>query len=104
MEKGFYGVKPLPKFPAVTRDIAVVVDESVGAGTMMDTIRKAAKNLEDVRLFDIYRGEKLGADKKSVAYALSFRAADRTLTDEEIASAINKILKALSENHSAELR
>ena len=97
-------MKPLPKFPAVTRDIAVVVDESVGAGTMMDTIRKAAKNLEDVRLFDIYRGEKLGADKKSVAYALSFRAADRTLTDEEIASAINKILKALSENHSAELR
>ena len=104
LEKPFYGVKPLPKFPAVTRDIALVVDESVGAGTMMDTIRKAAKNLEDVRLFDIYRGEKLGAGKKSVAYALSFRAADRTLTDDEIANAMNKILKALSENHSAELR
>jgi len=104
LEKPFYGVKPLPKFPAVTRDIALVVDESVGAGTMMDTIRKAAKNLEDVRLFDIYRGEKLGADKKSVAYALTFRAADRTLTDDEIASAMNKILKALAENHSAELR
>jgi len=104
LEKPFYGVKPLPKFPAVTRDIAVVVDESVGAGTMMDTIRKAAKNLEDVRLFDIYRGDKLGESKKSVAYALTFRASDRTLTDDEIASAMDKILKALSEKHSAELR
>lgn len=104
MEKPFYGVKPLPKFPAVTRDIALVVDESVGAGTMMDTIRNAAKNLEDVRMFDIYRGEKLGANKKSVAYSLTFRAADRTLTDQEIASAMEKILKALGEAYSAELR
>ncbi|MBE5773490.1 MAG: phenylalanine--tRNA ligase subunit beta [Clostridiales bacterium] len=105
MEKDFYGVKPLPKFPAVSRDIAVVVDETVGAGTMMDTIRKVAvKTLEDVRLFDIYRGEKLGANKKSVAYAMTFRAADRTLTEEEITSIMNKILKALSENHDAEIR
>ena len=104
LDKPFYGVKPLPKFPAVTRDIALVVDESVGAGTMMDTIRKAAKNLEDVKLFDIYRGDKLGANKKSVAYSLVFRASDRTLTDQEIASAMEKILKALSENHQAEIR
>ena len=104
LDKPFYGVKPLPKFPAVTRDIALVVDESVGAGTMMDTIRKAAKNLEDVKLFDIYRGDKLGANKKSVAYSLVFRASDRTLTDQEIASAMEKILKALSENYQAEIR
>lgn len=105
LEKDFYGVKPLPKFPAVTRDIAVVVDESVGAGTMMETIRKvAAKTLEDVRLFDIYRGEKLGANRKSVAYAMTFRAADRTLTDEEIAGTMNKILKSLNENFGAEIR
>lgn len=104
LDKPFYGVKPLPKFPAVTRDIALVVDESVGTGTMMDTIRKSAKNLEDVRLFDIYRGDKLGENKKSVAYALTFRAADRTLTDDEITSAMNKILKALSENYAAEIR
>ena len=104
LEKPLYGVKPLPKFPAVTRDIALVVDESVGAGTMMETIRKAAKNLEEVRLFDIYRGEKLGAGKKSVAYSLVFRASDRTLTDQEIVSSMDKILKALSETYSAEIR
>ena len=82
----------------------MVVDESVGAGAMLETIRKAAKNLEEVKLFDIYRGEKLGAGRKSVAYAMSFRAPDRTLTDEEIAAAMSKILKALSEQYQAEIR
>ena len=104
LEKPFYGVKPLPKFPAVTRDIALVADESVGAGTMMDVIRKSAKNLEDVKLFDIYRGDKLGAGRKSVAYSITFRAPDRTLTDDEIVSAMNKILKALKEECGAEIR
>ncbi len=105
MEKDFYGVKPLPKFPAVSRDIAVVVDETVGAGTMMDAIRRvAAKTLEEVKLFDIYRDEKLGAHKKSVAYAMTFRAADRTLTDEEIAATMDKILKTLNQEFSAEIR
>ena len=104
LEKDFYGVKPLPKFPSVSRDIAVVVDEGVGAGTMMDAIRKAAaKTLEDVRLFDIYRGEKLGKGKKSVAYAITLRAPDRTLTDEEINGTMDKVLKALKE-FGAELR
>ena len=104
LEKDFYGVKPLPKFPAVTRDIAVVVDETAGAGTMMDAIRRAAaKTLEDVKLFDIYRGDKLGAGKKSVAYSMSFRAPDRTLTDDEIQNTMDKILKALKD-FGAELR
>ena len=105
MEKDFYGIKPLPKFPAVSRDIAVVVDETVGAGTMMDAIRAAAgKLLEDAKLFDIYRGEKLGAQRKSVAFAITLRAPDRTLTDEEINAAMEKVLKALSEKFGAELR
>ena len=105
MEQDFYGVKPLPKFPAVTRDIAVVVDERVGAGTMMDLIRKtAAKTLEDVKLFDIYRGDKLGAGVKSVAYSITLRAPDRTLTDEEINATMDKVLKALNAQFGAELR
>ena len=105
MEKPLYGVKPLPKFPAVTRDIAVVVDETAGVGTMLDTIRASAgKTLESAKLFDIYRGDKLGRNKKSVAFALSFRAADRTLTDEEISGAMAKILKALENGFGAELR
>jgi len=83
----------------------VVVDEAVGAGTMMDAIRAAAgKLLEDAKLFDIYRGEKLGAQRKSVAFAITLRAPDRTLTDEEINAAMEKVLKALSEKFGAELR
>ena len=105
LEKPFYGIKPLPKFPAVSRDIAVVVDECVGAGTMMDAIRKAAaKTLEDVKLFDIYRGDKLGRGRKSVAYAITLRAPDRTLTDEEINATMDKVLKALNTQFGAELR
>lgn len=105
LEKPFYGVKPLPKFPAVTRDIALVVDESVGVGTLLKVIEQSGgKNLESVKFFDIYRGEKLGANKKSVAYALVFRAGDRTLTDEEIAGAMSKILKAVESECGAELR
>ena len=105
LEQDFYGVKPLPRFPAVSRDIAVVVNESVGAGSMMDVIRKtAAKTLEDVKLFDIYRGEKLGQGMKSVAYAITLRAADRTLTDEEINATMDKVLKALNQAFGAELR
>ena len=104
LERDFYGIKPLPKFPAVSRDIAVVVDEAVGAGTLMDAIRKAAqKTLEDVKLFDIYRGEKLGGGRKSVAYSITLRAPDRTLTDEEISATMDKVLKALK-TFGAELR
>ena len=105
LEKDFYGIKPLPKFPAVSRDIAVVVAEPVGAGAMMDAIRAAAgKLLEDAKLFDIYRGEKLGSDRKSVAYAITLRAPDRTLTDEEINAVMDKVLKALNTQFGAELR
>ena len=105
LEKDFYGIKPLPKFPAVSRDIAVVADEAVGAGTMMDAIRAAAgKTLEDVKLFDIYRGDKLGKGVKSVAYSITLRAADRTLTEEEITATMDKVLKALKEKFDAELR
>ena len=77
----------------------------MGVGTMLETIKKSGgKTLESATLFDIYRGEKLGADKKSVAYALSFRASDRTLTDEEIAGSMAKILKAVEAEYGAELR
>ena len=105
LEQGFNGVRPLPKFPAVTRDIALVVDEKVPVGEMLETIRvSGGKTLESVKFFDIYRGEKLGKDKKSVAYALAFRASDRTLTDEEISGAMAKILKAVEAGYGAELR
>ncbi|MFQ9126461.1 MAG: hypothetical protein ACLR4Z_06325 [Butyricicoccaceae bacterium] len=75
---------PLPKFPASTRDIAVLVDDAVPAASMQAAVEKAAgKLLESVKLFDVYKGKGIPEGKKSVAYSLSLRAPDRTLTDEE---------------------
>ena len=87
--------------PAVTEGII----EAAGAGTMLEAIRKAAgRTLESVKLFDVFRSDRLGKDKKSVAYSLIFRAPDRTLTDEEITAQIDKILKVVKEQFGAELR
>ena len=79
----------------MTRDIALVAEEAVPAGDLLDAIVSAGgKHLEEVRLFDLYRGDRLGLGKKSLAFALSFRASDRTLTDEEIAASMEKIQAA----------
>ena len=96
---------PIPKYPAVERDIAILVDEKIEVLKIEKIIRsKAKKILEDVVLFDIYRNEKIGNNKKSVAYALKFRAKDRTLNDEEISEVMENIIKALEDELGAELR
>jgi len=83
---------PVPRFPAALRDIAVIVDEQVTAERLVAEIRAAgAPLLRDVRLFDLYRGESIPAGKKSLAYALSYQAEDRTLTDKEVDKAHKKI-------------
>ena len=98
-------VKPLPKFPAVSRDIALVVDESVGAGTLMSVIERAAGKLcEGVKLFDVYRGERLGENKKSLAFSITFRSPDHTLTDAEITAAMDKVLKNAEKTCGAVIR
>jgi phenylalanyl-tRNA synthetase beta chain len=95
----------VPKFPAVERDIAVTVDEAVEVGSIERLITKKAKKiLENVTLFDIYRDEKLGENKKSVAYSLIFRDKTKTLTDEEINEKMNEIIEALEKEFGAELR
>jgi phenylalanyl-tRNA synthetase beta chain len=105
LEKAFYGVKPLPKFPAVTRDIALVMDEKVGVGTVLETIQASGgKNLESVKLFDIYRGVGVPEGKKSMAFSLELRADDRTLTDADSEGVMSKVLSALSEKLGATLR
>jgi len=97
--------KPLPKFPAVTRDIAMLVDDHVPVKQIERQIAsKAGKILEEVRLFDVYKGKQVPDGKKSVAYSILFRAADRTLTDEEVGKAMADIVKALSEKLGAQLR
>ena len=89
--------KPLPKFPAVSRDFSFICDEELEVGVISEVMAKAAgKLLEDVKLFDIFRGEKIGAGKKSVAFRVTLRASDRTLTVEEADKISNKILKDLS--------
>ena len=90
--------KPLPKFPSLKRDIAVVCDKATPVLSLQRAIENAVgKNLESVKLFDVYQGEQIEKDKKSVAFSLTLRAADRTLTDEEADSAVKKALNALSE-------
>lgn len=96
---------PIPKYPAVERDIAMVVDEDIEVGQIERIIeKKARKLLEEVKLFDVYRSEKIGEGKKSVAYALKFRVPDRTLTDEEVNVAMKEILDTLEKDVHAELR
>ena len=96
---------PLPKFPAVTRDIAVVCDNAVTVGALEDCIRKGAKGLlKDVSLFDIYTGAGIPAGKKSVAFNLVLRADDRSLTAEEADADVKSILDALKSDLGAVLR
>lgn len=102
-EVGHYN--PLPKFPAVTRDLALVVDRSVHAGTLEATIREAAGNLlESLTLFDVYTGERIAQDKKSMAFSLVFRNNERTLQDEEVQQITAAIVEALKVKTGAELR
>lgn len=95
----------LPKFPAVTRDIAVTVDKAVPASDIVKII-KAQKSdiIEDYKLFDIYEGAQLGENKKSMAYSITLRGSDRTLTDDDVNPIIEKILKELEEKLGAQLR
>lgn len=95
----------VPKFPAVERDIAIIVDEKVEVGQIEKIITKKTKKLlEKMQLFDIYRNEKLGDNKKSVAYSLIFRDKNRTLSDEEINGVMENIIGELQKILNAELR
>lgn len=89
---------PLPKFPASARDLALLCDDSLPVLTMEKAIKNAAgKILEKVELFDVYKGSQIQQGKKSVAFNITMRAADRTLTDEEVGAAMSRILKAMEE-------
>ena len=96
---------PLPRFPATTRDIALGCDRDLPVGTLMEHIRRGGgKLLERVTLFDVYVGEQIAPDKKSVAFSLSLRASDRTLTDEEADKAVKGALEAVNRATGATLR
>ena len=96
---------PLPKYPAVTRDLSVVCDEALTVAEAEAAITAAAgKLLRSVKLFDIYRGANLGEGKKSLAFSLELRADDRTLTDADTEPVISKVLAALETQCGATLR
>ena len=98
-------VKPMPRYPAVSRDLSLVMAESTSVDPLMADMAKAAGAiLEDVKLFDVDRSAALGADMKSVAFAFVFRGADRTLTEQEITAAMDKILKVAAEKYNAVIR
>ncbi len=95
----------VPRFPAVLRDLAVVLDDQVPAADVVAAIRAAGGGLvEDVAIFDVYRGSKIPGGKKSLAFAIRYRAADRTLTDEESGKAHALVVERLAARFSAELR
>jgi len=97
--------KPLPKYPATTRDFSFVCDKSLEAASVEDVMKKAGgKLVEKVELFDVYTGEKIGLDNKSVAFRVTMRAADHTLTDEEADKTSQKILASLEKNLGITLR
>lgn len=88
--------KPLPKFPASTRDFSFVCDDDLEVGTIEKVMKETnSKLIENIKLFDIYRGAQLGEGKKSVSFSVSFRSADHTLTVEETDKAAKKILGAI---------
>ena len=96
---------PLPKYPSVTRDLSVICDEAVTVAQAEDVITAAAgKLLRSVRLFDIYRGTGVPEGKKSMAFSLTLRADDRTLTDSDSEGVMTKVLSALQEKLGASLR
>ncbi len=92
-------------YPAVNEDIAVVVDEDVEAGSLVQAAREAGGSmLRDARVFDVYRGEQVGAGRKSVAIHLAYQSPERTLTDEEAAELRGRVVSALTDRFGAELR
>ena len=98
-------VEPISPYPAVLQDLAVVVDEAIPASAVQSLIAKAGGFLlKEVRLFDIYRGEPVPAGKKSLAYALTFQAPDKTLRDAIVAKQVQRIVKELETELKAELR
>ncbi len=97
--------RPLSPYPPSTIDLAFVVGEGVAAGALVATLRAAAGDvLEEVRLFDVFRSDALGAGRKSLAFALRFRAPDRTLTDDEVGEIRRRCVDAVAREYHAELR
>jgi len=97
--------KPLPRYPAAPRDIAIVVDEGIEAGEILEQIKSAGGDLlEDAGIFDLYQGKQIGSGKKSLAFYLIFRSSERSLESSEVAAVQEKISEGLKKYFKAEIR
>lgn len=94
----------LPKYPAVERDLALTVDEKTLSGDIEKVIEASSEYVEKVKLFDVYQGEQIEKNMKSMAYEITLRSQDKTLNDQDISNAMNKIIKNLSEKVNARVR
>ena len=97
--------QPLPKYPTVVRDLAIVADEAFEAQAVLETIAQLSDlPVESVRVFDLYRGNPLAPGKKSLAYSIAYRASDRTLTDEEVNRLHQRLIERVTRQLGVELR
>jgi len=97
--------EPIPKFPAVVRDLALLVDREVAVEALQrEMMATGGEYLRDVEVFDVYLGEQVAREKKSVAFKLTFQSAERTLVEEEVDASLRAILSALSKGFACELR
>ena len=97
--------RALPAFPPIRRDVAMIVPETVTHETVWQAVKQAkAANLESVELFDVFRGKGIADGQKSLAYAFTYRAIDKTLTDADVNNAHAKVMEALKTQLKAELR
>jgi phenylalanyl-tRNA synthetase beta chain len=97
--------QPLPRFPAIERDVAVVVEDHVAAGALLSAIKEAGGQfLEHARAFDEYHGAQVPEGHKSVAFALTFRSPERTLTDAEVDNVMAEVRLGLEKRHRARFR
>ena len=103
-------IKPLkykeaPKYPGIEKDMAFIVDKSIMAGDIISTIRRSGgRLLQDISVFDVYTGENVGENEKSIAFKLSFSDPSRTLTDEEVMKIFNNVIDKVQSTHNAKLR
>tara|TARA_B100001964_G_scaffold197393_1_gene222418 strand:+ start:39 stop:473 length:435 start_codon:yes stop_codon:yes gene_type:complete len=97
--------QPLPKFPPIERDLAIVLGDQVPSGRVADEIRSVAPDLvDDVRLFDVYSGDQVEAGKRSLAFSLCLRSPDRTLEDRDADGVVERVLQRLEKSFEARLR
>ncbi|MFQ5650164.1 MAG: phenylalanine--tRNA ligase subunit beta [bacterium] len=97
--------EPIPKFPPINRDLAIVIDDGIESGSIIRAVKAAGGNLlKNVRVFDVFRGEQIGRGRKSLALSLTFCSLERTLREQDVDQRIEKILRSLASKYSAQLR